>query len=239
MASIKEAFTEVFQDDNSFVKSLILAIPLYFCVNAYINGSKEEMAGLWWLCIVTYLLLFGFFIKCTANVRNTESHVMPSLNLFELIWNGFKGTLALGPSIAINSYIAYFLCDLAAKHLPASVVLTAFQTVIKCIFASIVLTGYMCFSRKFKISDAYNLKAISKSSADIMIAALFMIPQLLLAASLLLLPICYLLWLFWGTWHPISIFYYCIVFVYTLAMAAHYLAQIDFETIDREDEEMY
>lgn len=237
MASIKEAFNEVFQDDNSLVKSIILAIPLYFCVNTYINGSKEDMAGLWWLYILTYLLLFGFFMKCTANVRNTESYVLPSLNIFELIWNAFKGTLALGPSIAINSYIAYFLCDLAAKYLPESSILTVFQFVIKCIFASIVLTGYMCFSRKFKISDAYNLHVISKSSADIMIATLFMIPQLLLALAILLLPGCFLLWLFWGPWYPISIFYYCIVFVYTLAMAAHYLAQIDFETIDREDEE--
>ena len=202
-----------------------------------INGSKDEMSAIWWLYVITFLLLLGFFIKCTANVRNTETYVLPSLNIFELIWSGVKGTLALGPSIAINSYIAYFLCNLTAEYLPESSILTIFQAVIKCIFASIVLTGYMCYSRNFKIADAYNLKAISKSSADIMIATLFMIPQLLLAAALLLLPVCYLLWLFWGTWHPISIFYYCIVFVFTLAMAAHYLAQIDFETIDREDEE--
>lgn len=233
MASIKDAFEDVFHDNNSFIKLVILAIPVYFCTSNYING--QNITEFWWVYLSTFLLLFGFVIKCTANVRNAENYILPKIDIINLLWAGIKGFVAIGPSIAINYFIANYLCDFTAKYITDTIAFNIFKYVIWSIFTAIILTCYLGYSKNFKIKEAYNLKTISNSSMDILIAVLFMIPQVLLAAALVLVPVCYLLWLFFGISHSISIFYYCIVFVFILAVTGHYLAQIDYENIKEEE----
>lgn len=237
MASIKDAFEESFQDNHSFFKFFVLALPVYYCTNAYLN--KENLVPLFWVFTLTFLLLFGFVIKCTTNVRNGANNVLPGLNIFDLIWTGTKGTVALGPVIVINCILAHYLCKFTANFIVDEGTLNVFKFVIWSIFGAIIMTGYLGYAKTFKIKDAYNFKAISQSSTDVLIAVLFMIPQVLLAAGLVLVPASYILWLFFGMSHSIAIFYYCIVFVFTLAVSAHYLAQIDFEVIPRDDKEMF
>ena len=178
---------------------------------------------------MTFVILFGFLIKCTSNVRNGKTYVLPSLNIFDLIFTGLKGSIALGPSILINSYIAYYLCGLVEKYI--SNVFLIFKFLIWGLFIAIILTCYLGYAKTFKIKDAYNLKVIFKSSADVMIAIIFMIPQILLAAAIILLPVGYILWLFFNPTHSVSIFLYCLVFVFMLAVTGHYLAQIGFENL--------
>ena len=86
MASIKDAFEESFQDNHAIIKYILFAIPVYYCVHLYSNATKGDLTGFWWMFGVTYLLLFGFLIKCTTNVRNGKDHVLPSFNIFALFW---------------------------------------------------------------------------------------------------------------------------------------------------------
>lgn len=234
MASIKDAFLDVYNDKNSFIKIFVLAIPVYFCTTLYQSG--QSFAELWRVFLLTFLLLFGFVIKCTSNVRNTENYILPRIDILTLLWTGAKGTIALAPAIAVNCLIANYLCEFTSNYITDILAFNIFKYVIWSIFTAIILTCYLGYSKTFKIKDAYNFKAISNSSIDILISVLFMIPQVLLAAAIVLLPVCYLLWLFFGISHNISIFYYCMVFVFTLAMSAHYLAQIDYETIKEEND---
>ena len=69
MASIKDAMEEAFTDNLSFIKYVVFTVPLYYCVYLY-TSSKGDLTGFWWMASVTFLLLFGFLIKCTTNVRN-------------------------------------------------------------------------------------------------------------------------------------------------------------------------
>lgn len=235
MASIKDAFEESMQDKHAFWKYLIFAIPVFFCVQLYMNGAWN---GFWALVIPTYFLLFGFLAECTANVRNGKDSVLPSFNIFKLFWSGIKGTVALGPSIALNCWLASLV---AYKLLPNYILepktCAIFQGIVWALFGAIILTGYLCYAKSFKILDAYNFKVISKSCVDILLAVLFMIPQVAIANVLLIVPVTYVVWVFLGIPHPIAIYYWCMVVIFNLAMCGHYLAQVDYESIGtREDE---
>ena len=55
--------------------------------------------------------------------------------------------------------------------------------------------------------------------------------QIILADAIILIPVSYIIWLFWGIPSPIAIFFWCIVSIFTIAMTAHYLAQLSYENI--------
>ena len=127
MASIKDAFEEALQDQHAIWKYVIFAIPVYFCVQLYLDGA---WSGFWALVIPTYFLLFGFMSECTANVRNGKDAVLPSFNVFKLFWAGLKGTVALGPSIAINCWLASLIANLLPNFLVEPKTCTIFQGVV-------------------------------------------------------------------------------------------------------------
>ncbi len=231
MASIKDAFEEAIQDHGALTKYFIFAIPVFLCTILYSNADKNGLSAFWAVSIITFLLLFGFLIECTTNVRNGKDSVLPSYNIFAIFWSGIKGSVALGPSIAINCTLAYFICNFIENYIIELNTLLVFKTIIWCVFGSIILTGYLCYARTFKIVDAYNLKAISDSSMDILIAVLFMIPQILIANAILIIPVNYIVWVFFGIPHPIATFYWSMCLVFNLAMCGHYLAQVAYETI--------
>ena len=84
MASIKDAFEESMQDKHAIWKYAIFAVPVYFCVQLYLDGA---WGGFWTLAIPTYFLLFGFLAECTANVRNGKDSILPTFNIFKLFWS--------------------------------------------------------------------------------------------------------------------------------------------------------
>ncbi|CCY63641.1 unknown [Clostridium sp. CAG:967] len=231
MASIKDAFEESYQDNLAFLKFIIFAIPVYYCVHLYTTAVKGDLTGFWWMASITFLLLFGFLIKCTTNVRNGKDHVLPSFNIFNLFWAGIKGTIALGPSIAVNCWLATLVNGLIANYIPEPNTLKVFQCIIWGIFGSIILTGYLCYAKTFKIASAYDFKTISESCMDILVAVLFMIPQILLANAIILIPVTYIIWVFLGLPHPVATFFWSMVLIFNLGMIGHYLAQVDYEAI--------
>lgn len=231
MASIKDAFEEAIQDNGALAKYFLFAIPVYYCTNLYLNSDKSELFKFWIASAITFIFLFGVLIECTTNVRNGKDSVLPSYNIFNIFWAGIKGLVALGPIIAINSAIAYFLCNYITNYVAEANTLLFLRCIICGVFGAIILTGYLCYARTFKILDTYNLKAISNSSMDILIAVIFMIPQILVADAVLIAPITYIVWIFFGIPHSIATFYWCMCLVFNLAMCGHYLAQVAYETI--------
>lgn len=234
MASIKDAFEESLQDNNAILKYIIFAIPVFYCVYLF---SESKLGAFWTMASITFLLLFGIFIKCTTNVRNGKDCVLPSFNIFSIVWTGIKGTVALGPSIAINCWLATIICNQLNNIFPEPNTLLIFKCAVWGLFSSFILTGYLCYAKSFKIADAYNFKTISESCIDILISVLFLIPQVLLANVILIIPVSYVIWVFFGLPHPIAVFYWCMVLIFNLAMCAHYLAQLDYEAMGTKENE--
>lgn len=237
MASIKDAFEEAFQDNFAVLKYILFALPIFYCIYLYYAAvASKDFSGFWCMTSVTFLLLFGFLIKCTTNVRNGKDHVLPSFNIFNLLWAGFKGVIALGPSIAVNCFLASFIGSKVAQFFPDPNIAGIFQGIIWAVFISVILTGYLLYSKKFKISDAYDFKTISNSCMDILIAVLFFIPQLLILNALIIGAVTYVFWVFLGIPNTFCTFFWCMALVFNLAVIGHYMAQIDYEAIEAKSE---
>ena len=124
MASIIDAFEESFHDNHALTKFIIFAIPVYYCVDLY---SKNDDA-FWFVSALVFILLFGFMLKCTSNVRNGKNYVMPSFNIFSMFWSGIKGLVAIGPILAILSWLAAAACNFLNKYFGSAGQLFSYTT---------------------------------------------------------------------------------------------------------------
>ena len=237
MASIKDAVEECIKDNNSVIKFIIYAIPLFLCTQAIMSGNKVSgllLAGI----IFTSILTLGYMLRCTMNVADEKTMtVLPSFNVFGVFFTGLKGAIVLLP-IAILSKLTGAFCVglLAIAPLPPKLILV-FSWIIWIIFGSFVYTGYLMYTRRGKVFDAYNIAAISKYCIDILIAVIFMKILVAIVDVILIVPVGYILWLFFGLTHPVSIFFLCLVSVFNISIMGHYLAQVAYEVIAIDEEE--
>ena len=137
MASIKDAFEESFHDNNATLKYIIFAIPLYYCLDKYLNGTNPAL--FWGLTFLLYLFYFGFLLECTANVRNSKERVLPSFNIFRIFWAGIKGAVALGPLIAVNCWLAVFVNNILVNYMTEPNTLLVFKCIVWGVFGSMML----------------------------------------------------------------------------------------------------
>ena len=233
MASIRDALEETLQDNHAIIKLSIYTAPLFWCVYSYMNNN-ENFATIFYL--IAYLLLFGFLLKCTHNVKNGKEYVLPSINVFDTFWTGLKGTIALLPIIILVSIIGAFVMSLFEQFIPDPNILKVVNFIIGLVCASVAFTGYILYTQRFKITDAYNFKLISDHCIDIIIGVYFMYLKMIIVNAIILIPLLYILWLFLGLQTGVCIFVYCFIVVANIAAMGHYLAQMDYETITVREE---
>lgn len=171
-------------------------------------------------------------MKCTYNVRSGNMTVLPSYNIIPVLWTGFVGLLVLAPAALGGYFASKFIVSYAGNYVAAENILKIIEYICYAIFSSFVLTIYLLYTNKFKIKDAYNLNLISKYCIDILLAVVFMLIQVALIDSLILAPITYLIWIFFGIPHPVGTFFWCVVGVLNLAMLGHYMGQVSYEIIE-------
>ncbi len=234
MASIKDAVEDAFQESSSIIKYVIYAIPLFLVI----HYAGAEVWGYNFWAILTGLLLFGFMLTCTYNVRKGNNVVLPSFNVFAVLWRGLKGVLALAPIATIAYFASIFIAKLITQYIADESIAGVACNIVYCIFASLTFTSYLLYSHRFKILDAYNVKTLSKYCIDILLAFGFMLVLLALVDVIIVTPVTYVIWLFMGIPNPVAIFFWCVVAVLNLAIAGDYLAQISYEKIEvKENEE--
>lgn len=242
MASIKDALEETFIEPSSGVKYLVLGALIYYCYLTFQHGAAFTPFNSA-LIATTYVILSGFILCVSYNVRNGKEKVLPSfLNPFEILIAGAKAIIALGPIIIINFMLANILTKIFVPFfislgLEATSTTHVITFVIYAIFSSFVITGYMLYVNSFKISDAYNLKIISKYCIDILLAVLFLMPQLLIVNFIIIGSVTYLFWVLVGLPNVICTFFWCCAIVWNLTVLGNYLAQVDYEIIDAHENE--
>jgi hypothetical protein len=229
MASIKDAFEETLQDEHALALYIVFAIPLFLCTKFLLEADKSNYFVI--TALFTSILYLGFAFKCTSNVRSSANVVLPSLNIFPLLWSGLRGIIALSPLLIIAYTLEFFIAGWLAKVITVPSTLQIFVMITTALCNSIVYTGYVLFARRFRAIDVYNFKTIGTYCMDILIAVIFMKIQMLVINIIVLAPVLYLIWIFFGLPHPIATFYCCVVVVFNLAIMGHYMAQIDYETI--------
>jgi hypothetical protein len=236
MASIKDSFDEVLQDDKSIIKCVLLALPLYYCTDLLMQ--KADMGYFTFIALVTGILLLGVALKCTQNVRKGQIYVLPSFNVFGILFEGIKGLIALSPLIILAYAIEYFIIQILNNIFAGTDFLNPFIWVTSAICSSIIYTGYLLYAKNFKILDAYNFVSIGKYCIDVLVAIIFMKIKLIFVDLIILVPVTYIVWLFFGIPHPIAIFLWCVVAAFNIAMIGHYLAQTDYEIIGEADKSL-
>lgn len=228
MASIKDAFEESLTDSNSIFKYIFYAIPVYFAAMPSVTEAQVQTL----ISVPVAILLFGFMLQCTANVRNGKNRILPSFNIFSVFWAGLKGIIALAPLVILTVIIHVALIALLAKLPLEPAMVSVFTIVLGIIIYSFNYVGYLLYAHKFKITDAYNFILIAKYSVDVLIAMFFMGIFLLIVNVIITAPVVYFIWLFFGFPNPLIVFYACMVTVFNAAITGHYLAQIDYEIIE-------
>lgn len=229
MASIKDAFDDTLQDEHALAMYIIFAIPLFLCTKFLIEPDKTGYFIA--TAIFSSILLLGFMLKCTYNVRTNSTTVLPSFNVFPLLWNGSKALVALAPLMITAYTLEYYIANFLANLISNPTTLQIFTTIITGLCNSIIYTGYILYSKKFRAMDIYNFKTISTYCVDTLIAVIFMSIQIFLVDLIVITPVTYFVWIFFGLPHPVATFYWCIVAVFNLAIMGHYMAQIDYEIV--------
>lgn len=228
MASILDSFREVYGDHLSFIKILVLSIPVFYCYQIYaaakVNGNFNDF---FLMSYITLFFIFGFVIEITNNVINERDKILPSLNPITLAVTSFKGVLAVGPAILITCFIANYLSAFINIIFWLDIIL---KTVLWLVAASIIVTSYLLFAANKKIIEAYNVKTIFQKAGDLIVVLIFFVLQLIIMNIPTSAFIGYTVFV---------LFYYGFVFdafiaiavVFNLAVLGHYLGQVNYEVL--------
>lgn len=232
MASIKDSIEETYIDNLSILKIIIYSLPL--CYSTYLYTKESTQFPI--VAILTTILLFGFALKCTQNVRTGKGFVLPSFNILGTFWSGIIGIIILTPLLALSFGAVVLLMKLISNYILNENFLLYSKIILSVIFASIPLTGYILYAYKFKFTDAYNFKLISTYCIDILSELFVFCIKLFFVNLIITLPIVYLLWLFVGLTNVISFYIICILLVFYCAVSSHYMAQVDYELMEANKE---
>ena len=229
MASMKDALEEAFLGGNVWIKYMIFAIPLH-CLGVLIYG-KSNLNSIAIFSVPTFIFFLGFMVDCTYNVRKGNPSVLPSFNIFKIFFDGLKCSIVLAPFIAFGYFIPKMIIDYITPFIPQGTFALVFGIVIYIVFSSLTFTSYLLYSRRFEISDAFDLKKIFNYCIDVLVAMVVMLIMLALIDVVLLFPVNYIVWLFFGIPSLVAIYCWSVAAVLNIAMIGHYMAQIDYEII--------
>lgn len=227
MASVIDSFREVFSEQLSFLKLVVLTVPAYFCYQIYL-GSKADYTGFWFITIITGFFLFGFLTEITNNIINERSKVLPPLNPLFMGFTALKGIIALTPIILISSIAANFINSFI--NIEVDWLTITLKSLVWLVAAAFIGTSFLLFAEKETISGTYRLKSIFKKTGDFFIMSIFFLMQLLFANILSTGFIGYTLYILFGFGVVFDIFIAFAV-VFNLSVLAHYLGQAYYEVI--------
>lgn len=226
MASIIDSFKEVFSDRFSFFKLVVFTLPVYYSYQAFLQ-SKQDFTLFFEILGVTLFFLLGFLIETTGNLINERTYVLPSLNPLKIAFTAIKGIVALGPVC----YVLYLAVNYIFTLIPVIPwVDIAIKYIIGLLAVAIILISFVMFAARENILDTFNVKIIFKKAGDLIVLIYFFMIQLIVINLLIGGFIGYALSLLFGPGFILDFFIMYLI-VFNLAVAAHYLGQINFEVI--------
>ncbi len=233
MASIADALNDALNEDKSYLKIILYSIPVYFVVKMFLVG---KMALFTFYGAVVGMLLLGLLTQGIHNVRRNKKEIL-TLNPIELFISVAKTSVVMIPYLIVFGFLGKLL---AGIHIPIELPHTQliYSIIVWSIIFSIVMTAYLSFAKYLKISQGFNLKAVTESCIDVLISLLFFIPQLLFVDVILVGPVAYLYFAFHLPYNHWGFIAYCsAVFIVNISLMANYFAQASYEQIKGNNEE--
>lgn len=226
MASIIDSFREVFTDRLSFLKLIVLAIPVYYSYQMYLQ-SRQDFTGFYWLAGITLFFLFGVLIEVTYNQINENNAVLPSLNPLILAFSAIKGILAMLPSVLISCLLANYICSLVPTIPWVDNIL---KTIIWLIAAAVIVTSFLMFCTNKKIPDVYNFKFLVQKAGDLIFIIIFFVIRFVILNIFTSVFVGYILLVLFGI-GPIFDFFVSFALVSNIAITGHYIGQVHYENV--------
>lgn len=226
MASIIDSFKETISDSTAFYKIVVLSIPVYFSLDAFAK-SEQDYSWCIFLSAITLFFLFGVLIKVTSGVLNEQDTVFPPLKPLKIILSALKGFVAVTPisifSIWLANYAVSFINIIPWLDI-------TLKSVIWILVASVIMTVFLMFVSRESIKDAYNLKMLSDKSADLMVALIFYIIQIVLVNVVVVGFVGYSIVILFG-FGPLFNFLISAALVFNIGLSGHYFAQLQYEVL--------
>jgi hypothetical protein len=226
MASMIDSCREVFNDKLSFLKIIVLSVPVYFCYQLYMN-AKGNYAGFFVLAVITLFFLLGFLIKIINNIINEREYILPSLNPFKLIFSTIKALIGIGPSVLITISLSNYVCSIINIIPWLDITL---KTLIWIITAAVIITSLLMFTVKERIIDAYNIKLLFEKAGEL-IVVLLVFAIILVLINLPTMFIAYVLMFLFG-FGPILNIFLSMAFIFNIAITGHYFGQVHYEVFN-------
>ena len=233
MASIVDSFNDALNEDKSYLKICLFAIPVYFIVKLFLVG---KMALFTFYGSIVGLLFLGLLSQGIHNVRSNKKVIL-SLNPIELGIAIIKSLIVIVPYALGLGFVGKLL---TAIHIPVELphVQLIYAIIVWSLLFSILLTAYLSFAKYLKIMQGFNLKVVCESCVDVLVSFLFFIPQLLFVNVVLVGPVAYLYFVFHLPFDHWGFIAYCsAMFVVNLSIMANYLAQSAYEHIKGNNED--
>jgi len=226
MASIVDAFNDTFSDYMAYVKFVIYAIPVYFCADLFIKGQMDSLY-LWGT--VVGVLIFALLTKAINNVKANNKEIL-ALNPLSLIVPTIKACIVVVPQAAIYYFAGSLITNNITIPLDIPHIQLIFNIVIWSVFAAIVFTSYISFSKYLSIKEGYNYLKIIPASIDMLVSLIFAVPQFAIANLIIVGPVAYLFWFFHIPFTNWGFVGYCsIIFIINISLLSNYFAQLSYE----------
>lgn len=230
MASMKDAWDECVFEHHAMVKFLIAAAPVFGAIYFY-QADPKNMSLVYIFGTISAIISLGTITRVANNVMNFRETILPTFNVFTLIFDAIRAIVAIGPALAINGFAAYYLVTKFYPMISVDWIRIAATYITYAVCGSIVLTVFMLFSKRFNPIDAFDFKAISDSCIDVLIQTIWMTIQLAVIDAVLAGAVTYLCWLFIGLDNFITYICWSITGVINVALIGNYLGQLNYEAL--------
>ena len=233
MSSIVEAAEEVVQEKFGVFKCILYSLPLF---GTYVLQKNGLTIPYHISNCITSLLLLAISKIIINNVRNCKDYVHPKNGIFGVIGEAIKLFFVMLPITAILGTIGYYLSQIQVPQIFNNAQ-NVYILIITAILGSMLLASFIFYAKTNKIKDAYNIRGILQYCTDIFVTVLFGLPRLFLLNLVTFGVVTYIFYFFFGLDNYYYAYACCLATAFNVAIFAHFLAQVDYETVKHDDNE--
>ncbi len=233
MSSIIEAAEEVVQDKGGVLKCILYAIPIFASYVLY----KMEMSSVFYIfATITVIFLLTVTKIILNNVRSCKDYVHPKTNIINFIGESIKLFFIMLPICSVGGGIGYALSNIQIP-IPHEKGQLIYQIIVWSILGSMMLTSFIFYAKTSKFKEAYNFSGIFTYCTDIFVTTVFGLPRLALLDLATLGVVTYIFHFFFGLDNYFYAFACSVTISMNIAILAHFLAQVDYETVKHDENE--
>lgn len=228
MASLIDSIKNVAGDSHPYFKVSVASLVAFFFVEFYKATYLPQFLKIL-LMFILFTFFMGFIAQTVNNTLNEKSVLMPNfINLFKILWDGAKATLALLPvSVVIYFAITAIIGALTYEPLINNIIIGIIAIFSTAFFALTLVS----FGKNLNIFDAYKIIRMLKHAGDFIAYSFLLTLVVALFIAIVFFPIGIAVNILFGIGLVFE-FYIIFVITFVLMCVVQYYSQMYFEFVD-------